>query len=128
MRFGRAIFAALMCLGLIVSLAPAGAATATTGSEPATAPGVDQDADSCCKSDAQAGERDTDRAPASPTDGKCCGGPGCVMLCCRLIPVQADTLPPLAAGVRVTIPVLTAPPATLDSLDQPEAIFHPPKA
>jgi hypothetical protein len=120
MHFRRVIFAALMCVGLIVSLAPA---------RPAPAAPAERDAHACCKKELKTtdGSDDSNDSGARHQD-KCCGGTGCAMLCCRLIPAQADSIPPLAGQVRVTIPLAVVPPATLHSLTDPDTIFHPPRA
>ncbi|MEO6436548.1 MAG: hypothetical protein ABIP55_12425 [Tepidisphaeraceae bacterium] len=106
MRIGRTIFAVLISLALVCSLAPAGPVMANK-----TSPAK------CCH-DAGA-KHDTPRS--------CDGGP-CSMQCCRLIPCPSDAVPPLEGEARVTLPVVLIPPATLESLADPDAIFHPPRA
>jgi hypothetical protein len=110
MKLARTIFGIVLSLGFLVSLAPGNPSERPLPSTPAS------DAHACCHKDKQ---------PASKPQ-KCDGGP-CSMQCCRIIPVQADSVPQLI-GRTALVEVAVVVPASLHSLTDPQAIFHPPRA
>ena len=105
MRPAPLIFALFMCLALLISLAPAGAAPLTQ-------------AEPCC-----AGE------PAGGDDHpRGCDSATCIGACCRIASIKPDALPPLDRCIEVALDTPAVAPATLHSLIDPDAIFHPPRA
>ena len=105
MRLFRTPIISVLCMTLLASLAPAGAVEAPQ-------------AGSCC---GQEKPRETD-----PPRG--CDSRHCVASCCRMVPAQADSVPPLAVSVDLAPEAPAHPPAPLRSLTDQSAIFHPPRA
>lgn len=84
---------------------------------PGSPPTIESDGHACCKSDPDSRH--------APKKNDCGGGPS-AMPCCRIIPAVVDTAPELI-GQTFVIQAAAAAPASLHSLSEPEAIFHPPR-
>jgi hypothetical protein len=107
---GRSIFACVLSLVMIVSLAPANASECSMAGAKQLAASQGHE---CCK-----------KSPVkqhSKKDG--CGG---VMECCRIIPVADDRAPDLAERTEV-VEMTVAAPVVLHSLMTTESLFHPPR-
>jgi hypothetical protein len=110
-RIGRLILVSALGLMTVLSTAP----VATARPAPAQA----HAAHDCCKGKPHSSQ------PA-PGPERCHGGM-CGMACCRIVGTTGDARPVLTRSTPLVEHAVVLP-ATLHSLSEPQAIFHPPRA
>lgn len=118
MRIVRSILAATLSFAMLVSLAPR-----VRGACPAMSSSAKSHA--CCRKHAPAKTQPTD--PQKPDQKRHDGG-NCLMQCCQAITAAPVTLPPLLVGKLLPTTHAAVRPVTLDTLTDPQAVFHPPRA
>jgi hypothetical protein len=83
------------------------------------APAQGKAAHDCCKDKTQSSK-------STPGPERCHGGM-CGMACCRIVGTTVDARPVLTRSTPLLERIVVLP-ATLHSLAEPQAIFHPPRA